>query len=255
MRHLRILLSAAIIALFGGSLLAQTQTTTYYMNGEGSPVDFTATNVGPIPVTATNFTAAPLGVAVPGTTIPGHAGPGSPNQALQYDTGVNWSFGFSITNNAAGFGALSWEISSFDFDINTASGVSGNFALFVDQGSGFVQKASGTIGAVANPIWRGIGTTVSPTFIIDPLQSANFRIDFSGFSTNNGIGNGTTYAIDNVDVTGGAFVAVPEPASIAAIGFTGTLLTCGLYARNRRKTKLKRKTRNKQTNTAPVLAR
>lgn len=246
MRHLRILLSAAIIALFGGSLLAQPQKTTYFMNGGGSPVDLTATNSGPLPVTATNFTATPVGAAVAGTDL--NVGPGAPNQALQYATGVNSSFSFSITNNSAGPGALAWNVSGFDFDVLTADGVSGNFALFVNQGSGFVLRAFGALGAASPTGWRSIGDTITPSsFDINPAETAQFRVDFFGFST---VGNGTTYAIDSVDITGRAFVAVPEPASLAAIGFGGTLLGCGLYARNRRKNKMKRKTRGFQSNKA-----
>ena len=246
MRHLRILLSAAIIALFGSSLLAQSQSATYFMNGEGgSPVDLTATVVGPMAISASNFNPVPPGSAVAGTTL--NVGPGTPNQALHYTTGVNWSFSFSVTNNDP---ILSWEISNLAFDINTASGVSGNFALFIDEGSGFTQRAFGTVGSLVNPNWRSIGSTISPTGLLDPGENFNIRIDFSNFA-----GAGGGYDIDSVGITGAAFVAVPEPASVAAIGFGGTLLTCGLYARNRRKTKLKRKTRNKQTNTAPVLAR
>ena len=256
MRHLRIVLSAAIIALFGSSLLAQPQKSTYYMNGVSAalPVDQSATNTGPLSVNATNFVATPGGTGItPGTDL--NVGPNPANNAaLQYNTTDNLVFTFSITNTAApGPGALAWDISGFDFDILTSIGVSGNYTLKVDRGSGFFTAGSGTIASAGTLNWRSIGGTISPTsFQLNPGETANFEYDFTGFNPTVG---GNTYSIDSVDITGRALVAVPEPASLAAIGFTGTLLTCGLYARNRRKTKLKRKTRSKQTNAIPVLAR
>ena len=243
MRHLRILLSAAIIALFGGSLLAQSQSVAYYMNGGGSPVDLTATIVAPLSLTASNFTPVPPGTAVAGTTI--HVGPGTPNEALHYSTGVNWSFSFSITNTDA---VLGWEVSDLNFDVNVGTGVSGNYALFIDEGSGFFLRSAGGVTSLINPTWRSIASTISPTSVLEPGDSFNFRLDFFNFTGNGG------YDVDSVGVIGTSFVAVPEPASIAAVGFIGTMLGCGLYARNRRR-KLKRRTRSKQSNTVAALAR
>jgi len=254
MRHLRILLSAAIVTLFGSALLAQPQKTTYYMNGGGVPVDLTATNTGPITIAASNFTAVPGGTAIVGTDL--NVGPNVPNQAIQYNTIDNLVLTFSLTNTSAPVpGALAWDISGFDFDVLTSVGVSGNYTLKVDRGSGFLTAGSGTISSAGTLNWRSIGGTISPTsFQLNPGETANFEFDFTGFTPT---ADGNTYAIDSVDITGRAFVAVPEPASIAAIGFGGTLVACGIYARNRRKRRLKRKAnslQNKQANAAKVLA-
>src|SRR5438067_639514 len=105
MRHLRILLSAAIVTLFGSSLLAQSQSVDYFMNGGGVPVNLTATATGPLIIAASNFTPTPAGTATLGTTI--NVGPGAPNEALHYLLADNPSFTFSITNN---HGTLGWEI-------------------------------------------------------------------------------------------------------------------------------------------------
>jgi hypothetical protein len=231
MRHLRFLLSLALITVLSSSLLAQSASVVYYMNGAGSPVNLTGTpDVGTL--SPTNFTATPAGTAVTGTNVTSPVnwvGPGSPNNALQYGANATWSMTFSVTNTDAVNG---WNVTGWGFNqLYTTGGAATGTAVLSFKlpasGSYTLADTQGTISATN--LWQPLSANFTPSILVFPGTTMDFKIDFSGYTT--------TYNTDSVFLSGSITAAVPEPASIAMIGLTGAAVAGGWYIRRRRNQK------------------